>query len=195
MEDLTPEQRKKIYEEEKARLENPESDGKSDVVDSMDNPKQASGITRTTVEKMLGLSIVVILGIVALSQFSGTHSTPQAPEHAPATPWGTAATPLNVTAVKLVSAYQANEVSADDKYKGRLVKVSGIVKEVSKDAMDNVVVTVGDENGYDPTGVMCRFTHPDAIKSQLAALQKGQSIDIVGTVSGMLVGQVIVDCN
>ena len=97
---------------------------------------------------------------------------------------------LRITAIELNRAYKKNEVSADDQFKGRTIQVSGRVSSITKDAFDNMHVRLAvSEFGLDD--VDCKM--PDSLKSEVGSLSKGQSIEVQGKVTGMVIGIVSVD--
>ena len=64
-----------------------------------------------------------------------TPAAPPAPAPAP-----TEAPPIAVTAEQLRKDYKANEISADEHYRGRILEVSGTVEAIRKDFLDKPVV-------------------------------------------------------
>ena len=99
-------------------------------------------------------------------------------------------TPIVVSASKLSTDYQSNEVSADAKYKGNLVEVTGTVYNVGKDIMGNPYVDL-QSSEYDPLGVQCMFSQSD--EAALGSISKGQEIALEGTVSGEVITDVVVN--
>jgi hypothetical protein len=89
-----------------------------------------------------------------------------------------------VTALQLYNDYQANEVSADNKYKGKSLMVSGTVSSIDKDFLDNIVVSLKTPNEF--MDVKARVD--DDQKSKAASLSKGQDIKVLCTGSGMIIG-------
>lgn len=79
---------------------------------------------------------------------------------------------VDVTARKLYADYDANEVSADDKYKGKILRVSGTIMTIGKDVMDAPYVELG--VGDDVLGVQCMFDDTGA----LGSLRKGQKLTV-----------------
>lgn len=77
---------------------------------------------------------------------------------------------VEVTATKLFADYDANEVSADDKYRGKAVMVTGIVRRISKNLDDDAVVELATPSEYNSVDA----TLADA--KQGAALKKGQKV-------------------
>lgn len=88
----------------------------------------------------------------------------------------------NVSANQLYREYESNEVAADRKYKGKIVVVSGVIRDIGKDILDNAYVVIGGEGFLD--GVQCTFEKPD--ETSLASLSKGQRVTIKGFVSGKM---------
>lgn len=107
------------------------------------------------------------------------------------TPKTTAVSAIEVTAEQLYDEYYANQVAADAKYKGKIVKVTGVVSSIGKDILDApyVVLTSGEVFEW---GVQCTFSEAD--ESALAQLSKGQTISIQGKVSSFLVNVLVRDC-
>ncbi len=93
----------------------------------------------------------------------------------------------NLTADQLSKEYEANEVAADNKYKGQVVVVSGSIKDIGKDILDDPYVVIGGLGFLD--GVQCMFSKSES--SSIAALSKEQSIRIKGQVEGKLIGNVL----
>lgn len=91
-----------------------------------------------------------------------------APSPEPAEP---AAPPVAVTADQLRREYETNEVSADERYRGRVLVVTGIVKSVKKDILSEepyVELSAGFmsvDARFDPEdgGVLGRFLRGDKI--------------------------------
>jgi hypothetical protein len=143
---------------------------------------------------LIGVGVVfVLLYAVGRSGSSGTASStsaaasreeaarageePSAPVERPA---------KEVSARALFKAYDGNEVSADDTYKGKRVRVSGTVSAIDKDLFDRIIVrlTGGDSYGINTVDA----TVLPSEKSAAAHLSKRQAVVLVCTVHGKLVG-------
>ncbi|MHB1117775.1 OB-fold protein [Sideroxydans sp.] len=85
-----------------------------------------------------------------------------------------------LSADQLYSEYESNEVSADNRYKGKQVIISGTIQQIANDYFGHPYVLLG--SGV-MDGVQCSF--PDSRKSSLIHLSKGQKVTIKGTVQGM----------
>jgi hypothetical protein len=90
----------------------------------------------------------------------------------------------------LYAEYQANQVAADQKYKGQVVVVSGTIRDIGKDLMDQPYIQLGKSALL---GVKCTFVKSDS--SPIANLQKGQSVTVKGRVAGQIVDVMIKDCS
>ena len=95
---------------------------------------------------------------------------------------------LKVSAVKLYNDYNANEIAADEKYKGKIIEVTGIIRDIGNDIMDNAYITlVGDQYFGD---IQCYFSE----KSVVASLSKGKRITVMGNCSGLMMNVHLNDC-
>jgi hypothetical protein len=85
-----------------------------------------------------------------------------------------------VSAARVYYDYSQNEVAADKKYKGKRIRVTGIVNSIAKDILKDAFVTLqAGEFGE----VQCYFDD----ESQLISLKKGQEIIIHGLGDGMAI--------
>lgn len=91
---------------------------------------------------------------------------------------------IATTASKLVADYKANEVAADEKYKNRLLVVTGSVASIGKDIMDNPYVTLSSGEQYDFRSVQCTFDDDHIAKA--SKLKKGMKISVTGTCKGLM---------
>lgn len=91
---------------------------------------------------------------------------------------------VEVSAVQLERDYAANEVAADAQYKGKVLRVSGAVDGISKDILDEPVLTLRSRNQFN--NILCSFD--DSATSSLASLRKGQKVTVRGLGSGYILG-------
>lgn len=104
----------------------------------------------------------------------------------PASPASPPAQSLKLSAAKLAGDYEANEVAADIKYKGKWLEIKGVVGSVNKDFAD--AVWVGIDGGSNPFMPI----HAEGIDAQkAAALTKGDRITVTCIGGGMIVGSPI----
>jgi hypothetical protein len=81
---------------------------------------------------------------------------------------------IPVKAEKLHRDYDANEAAADDKYKGKLLLVEGVIKSINKDRLDNVVLILNSGNRF--SGVHATLTEAAAWKA--SELKKRQRVEV-----------------
>ena len=98
---------------------------------------------------------------------------------------------VQVDAVTLGAAYAANEIAADQKYKGRQLVVSGTVNAIRRDVLDSMYVTLaGSPRSF--REVQCFFS--DQQGAQLAQLSVGQWLTVTGRCDGLFGNVLIRDC-
>lgn len=129
---------------------------------------------------LIALGLLMLLGYLK----GGTDSTSTAQQAAVIAP-----DPIAVTSHQLYRAYHANEVAADNEYKGKVLHVTGTIRGIKKDAGGDVYILLQTDNRF--LSVNCELLEP-GISAQL---QKGNDITIQGTGRGMSVGSPILkDC-
>lgn len=95
---------------------------------------------------------------------------------------------VNISAYKLYGDYEANEVSADAKYKDKTLNISGTIDSIGKDIMSNPFVAL---KGQEYFGfVQCLFSRGD--EQKLVNLSKGQGITLRGDSPSRIIGNVLV---
>ena len=99
---------------------------------------------------------------------------------------------IAITAPKLAQAYIDNEVNADSLYKGKLLKISGMIKDIGKDILDTPYVTLETNPSDYITEIQCMFGKGDL--AQLAQLKKGSQITVEGNGSGKLMNVLVRNC-
>ena len=97
---------------------------------------------------------------------------------------------LEVSANQLGADYADNEVAADLKYKGKLVRVTGPVETIGKDITDKTYIQLGSRLIGDP---QCLFSSP-LQESQIAKLHKGEKASVRGKVHGKFGNIIMRDC-
>lgn len=144
---------------------------------------------------LLGLFVVigVIGNLVGGDKGSGSSSSsPASSDTSDSSSSDSSSEPaaISISANQLSSAYNANELAADDKYKDKVLAVSGTVDSIGKDITDTPYVTL-QANG-DLLGIQCMFDNQ--YKEQLSKLHKGQQIQIHGTCKGKTLNVLLADC-
>lgn len=94
---------------------------------------------------------------------------------------------FEITASDLYSEYNANEVAAEEKFKGKKIAVTGIVSDIRKDFAGNAKVSL--EIGILQT-INCNFGKNTGVVSKL---NKQDKITVLGTCKGFIVKQVVMD--
>lgn len=98
---------------------------------------------------------------------------------------------LQVTAAEIIKDYKENEVSADLKYKDKIVQISGTIGDIKKDLLGDIYVTVG--TGAQFEFPECQvFFEGDATKIA-AGLKKGAPIKVKGKVTGLMMNVQVKD--
>ena len=92
------------------------------------------------------------------------------------------ASAISVSSATLYADYDANQISADLKYKDRVVLVTGTVDSVGENFMGDATVTLTDGTEFGFGGVECSFA--DSNRSDLAAISKGQTVTLRGGIVG-----------
>jgi hypothetical protein len=99
---------------------------------------------------------------------------------------------VKVDAATILKEYEANEVAGDNKYKDKVVEITGVVTSVGKDLLDDVYISVGTGAEFELATVQC-FVNKDFIDKS-ATLQKGQKITVTGRVDGVMLNVLVKDC-
>lgn len=94
--------------------------------------------------------------------------------------------PLEVSAADLFAAYEANEVAADNQYKGKQLAVTGKVAAISKDFTDEVYVEIA---GNEFLNIHARDIDP----AVAAGLTKGTNITVVCEGGGLMMASPILN--
>lgn len=135
--------------------------------------------------------LIVIVGVLVVAPVTclvvgAAAVKAKAPRAAPAE----LAEAIPIDALGLTADYAANEVRADAQWRGKRVAVSGIVREIRKDALGRTVVVLGGDKRFEAHTVRARMKPSEA--AEAADLDKGDWTRVTGTVTGYVVGQVIV---
>jgi len=96
---------------------------------------------------------------------------------------------VRVSALTLWNAYQANEVSADQAYKGQTLIVTGRVSSIGKDMFNDVFLSLRSPNEF--MGVRANIA--DSEERRAAALSKGAGVILRCEGAGMIIGSPILN--
>ena len=91
-----------------------------------------------------------------------------------------------MSAEELFRAYEDNEVAADARFKGETVLVNGPIRRIGKDILDRPYLMLGSE-------VQAMFSTSD--ETMLAALRRGQTVEVECICSGKLGDVILRDCS
>ncbi len=98
---------------------------------------------------------------------------------------------LDVSATELVAAYDANEVSADNSYKGKTLRVTGLVESIDKGILNDVFVMIGAGRAFHNVHASMASSEADRV----ARLSKGDRITVVCKGRGKVIGSPMLrDC-
>jgi hypothetical protein len=100
-----------------------------------------------------------------------------------------AAPEITVAATTLFEDYQANEVSADSKYKGKTLAVTGTLDAIRKDMMDNTVLDLRTSNQFMPV----RAELAKSQEESAGSLAKGNQVTVTCKAKGMIMGSPMLD--
>lgn len=142
-------------------------------------------IDRATATFVASTALVVILACDGASSGGSANSTGS----------GTASAEpaIKVDAATIIADYQANEVAGDNKYKDKIVEVTGVVDHIGKGLMDDVYVSIGTGKEFELSGVQCSVTKD--MEGKAASLTKGQSLTVKGKVTGLMMSVQLQDCS
>lgn len=93
-----------------------------------------------------------------------------------------------ITAKQLIAEYVANEVSADNNFKGKTFYVSGTITDVKKDIMGKIYVTLHGDDLI--RKVQCFFEDAETA----AKLSKGMEVTFMGNCKGLMMNVLMKDC-
>lgn len=137
--------------------------------------------------KVVGILFAILVALivlaVALSDGNNTNantgdSSPTSTQTTPTEP------PMAVNAKDLVADYEGNEVAADQKYKGKMLEVSGTVASIQSGIGDGAIVQLIGTNEFQTANAQ-----GDKDFTQYAGtLKKGQKITIICKSDGEVIG-------
>lgn len=91
---------------------------------------------------------------------------------------------VEVTAGKLFDDYHANEVAADNKYKGQMLSVTGTVHKIRKDFADEIVVELATSNRFESVRAHLKGSE----NAKAAKLTTGEQVTVNCKGGGMIIG-------
>jgi len=152
----------------------------------------------TTGQKVLiGVGILVLIGIIgsqldkskaANSPLKSDAQLTQAQKDSIAKAEQEEIKKNTITASQLVAEYEANEVSADNTFKGKTFYVSGTVVDIKKDVLNHIYVTLKSDNII--RRVQCYFEDAETA----AKLSKNMNVTFMGKCDGLMMNVLMKDC-
>ena len=132
------------------------------------------------IKSLLSIFLFIIIGFGSLDEFENLDQSPKVTSDSNPS--------VKISASKLYKEYNENEIAADEKYKGKIIEVTGVIRDIGNDIMDNAYITlVGDEYFGD---IQCYFNE----KSVVAKLSKGKRVTVIGSCSGLMINVQINNC-
>ncbi len=132
------------------------------------------------IKSLLSIFLFIIIGFGSLDEFENLNQSPKVTSDSNPS--------VTISASKLYKEYNENEIAADEKYKGKIIEVTGVIRDIGNDIMDNAYITlVGNEYFGD---IQCYFNE----KSVVAKLSKGKRITVIGSCSGLMINVQINNC-
>ncbi len=83
-----------------------------------------------------------------------------------------------ITSINLSKEYSENEVSADAKYKGKLIEISGKMTSVDNGTFDNEMIVRLSDGKYDMNNAWCYMKESE--REKVLTLKKGQQVTLIG---------------
>ena len=92
---------------------------------------------------------------------------------------------IEVSARKLFADYQANEIAADETYNGKILQVSGTIRDIGNDLLDNAYISIAGDQYFGD--VQCFI----ADKAVVSKLRKGSFVTVKGECDGLLMNVIL----
>lgn len=143
-------------------------------------------------------ALIVIIGVIGSmgrqSNQTSTQSTTtsQAPAQQAAKAPEPPAPVATVNVSEILKSYENNKIKAEQTYKGKRLRIKGVVGSIGSDVLDLPYVTIGTGASFEVTQIQCYFPKENA--GQLANLDKGQSLTVEGTVDAYVMNVIVQDC-
>lgn len=136
-------------------------------------------------KKLLKWGAIAVVALIAIGALFGEEKPANTQAATASTDTVAATQPapepaMQVSAKELGKAYEENEAAADSRFKGKVLEVSGTIKSITKDAVDDVIVELG--TGNEVFGVQAKLTKEEELKA--VDLKKGQSAKVRCTGGG-----------
>jgi len=130
--------------------------------------------------RLVSLASLLALALGLLGCKTRTPPKPAAPTEPDAT----------VKAGDLLKEYSTNAVAADAKYKGKLLKVPGKFNSANKAPLLGYAIQLNPEDAPEASLSYVQCFIVESAEPEVAKLQPGQMITVMGTCDGQVLGQV-----
>ena len=162
---------------------------------------------KTSIVRLLGLGLsgflVLTCGLAGVGALVGkdkakTSAVPETkfstaaavPEAKPSAP--PAIQVEDVAIGDILAAYENNELSGDQSYKGKTIRFTGKLDETKKGMLGGAYVTVGTGKQFERPQIQCELNKSELQKA--ASFSKGETITMTGKVSGLMMNVLLDDC-
>lgn len=140
-----------------------------------------------------GILVIVILGGIGSAMGGDDKAiTTAAPAGSTASTSKPVVEAIKVTAVDLAAAYEANEVKADQTYKGKTAEIAGTVDSIGV-ILDKTYVTLSSGKDFAITSTQCFFTDKGEI-AKVAELKKSDKVTVQGVIDGKSLNVIVNRC-
>ena len=149
-------------------------------------------------KRILAALLVACFTLLAIASSSEEDKDPVAtnPEGGVSTAQGktTAETTVETVKVKaedLLEAFEANQVNAENQYKGKTLEITGTVDSISKDIMDDTYISLTGKGDFS-WSVQCYLTKESI--DAAANVKKGDTLTICGEYSSFSLNVIVKRC-
>jgi hypothetical protein len=146
---------------------------------------------------LIGVGILVLIGIIgsqldkskaATSSAQSDATLTQAQKDSIAKAEQEEIKKNTISAKQLIAEYEANEVAADNNFKGKTFYVAGTVADIGKDVLGHIYVTLNSNNII--RKVQCYFEDAETA----AKLSKDMQVTFKGKCHGLMMNVLMKDC-
>lgn len=140
---------------------------------------------------LTGILVIVIVGMIGKSS-GGSSSTGSSTTSSP-TPQATQEISYEKVDTKaMIGEFDANQLSAESKYKDKYVEFRGVIKNISEDIASNPYLSIEPPSAgdyYMGTTIKCSFKSKDALMN----VQNKQTVTLRGQVKSQTLGIISLD--
>lgn len=135
----------------------------------------------------IGFVVLIVIGVVSSAGKSGTSQKSGSNE--PVQEKQQVQEPTVIKVQELADDFDANQVAAKDKWKGKLVQFTAELTNITDSGLSFTNIA---SKQFSMTQISCRVTD----KQQLLSLKNGQTVTVKGVVGGQTIGVIdLSDCS